>query len=232
MFFSQMPDGLITTDGVTLAAIKVWHHVYVQTLGRPGWDLTYQQIAAATGLHRVTVINAVTWLVDSGWLIKSERADRPNVYTICREPHVPWSQGVAPALPGGSAKATSDGSPEATHPKSPTPKNTPVTPEPEPLALVETPPPAGDGGFDAFWTAYPNHASGRKRAEVAWRKATHRVGGVRPQVIMDALRLFIRSEQWQRDGGRYVPHATTWLNQERYLEPPAPKSRRPFADAL
>jgi hypothetical protein len=108
----------------------------------------------------------------------------------------------------------------------------PVTPEPEALALVETPPPAGDGGFDAFWTAYPNHASGRKRAEVAWRKATHRVGGVRPQVIMDALRLFIRSEQWQRDGGRYVPHATTWLNQERYLEPPAPKSRRPFADAL
>ncbi len=31
---------------------------------------------------------------------------------------------------------------------------------------------------------------------------------------MDGLRRWKGSDQWTKDGGRFVPHPTTWLNRE------------------
>ena len=39
---------------------------------------------------------------------------------------------------------------------------------------------------------------------------------------MRSLDAHKRSSQWTKDGGAYIPHATTWLNGERWtveLEP-------------
>ena len=33
---------------------------------------------------------------------------------------------------------------------------------------------------------------------------------------MDGLRRQKDSVQWQRDGGKYIPHPSTWLNQRRW----------------
>ena len=91
--FSQMPDDLITAEGVTFTAVKVWHYLYIQTLGRPGWDHTYQQIAEGIGGGRRTVIEAVNWLVEKGWLMKREEGSghAPNAFSVCRSPFTPWS---------------------------------------------------------------------------------------------------------------------------------------------
>jgi len=64
-------------------------------------------------------------------------------------------------------------------------------------------------GFDKFWEAYPKKKS-KGQAEKAWRK-------INPdeqlcQSIMEGLDRATRSDQWTKDGGRYIPHPATWLN--------------------
>lgn len=68
--------------------------------------------------------------------------------------------------------------------------------------------------FEKFWTAYPNKKCGKKTAFKAWSKQN----GNRPDVesLLLILEQHKKCEQWQRDGGQYIPMATTWINQERW----------------
>ena len=75
--------------------------------------------------------------------------------------------------------------------------------------------PKGEGAwFDVtFWPAYP-----RKVAKEAARKAAARLEreGVDLAEVMAGLEAARASDQWTRDGGRYVPHPATWLNGRRW----------------
>lgn len=68
--------------------------------------------------------------------------------------------------------------------------------------------------FENFWKAFPNKKCGKKTAFKAWSKQN----GNRPDVdtLLNVLEQHKKSEQWQKDGGQYIPMATTWLNQERW----------------
>lgn len=77
-----------------------------------------------------------------------------------------------------------------------------------------TPRGGGSGWFDdTFWPAYP-----KKVAKEAARKAAAKVlaAGADPAEVMAGLEAARASEQWTRDGGRYVPHPATWLNGRRW----------------
>lgn len=52
--------------------------------------------------------------------------------------------------------------------------------------------------------------------ENAWKKLNPPDSLVRS--IMFALEMQKRTEQWQKDGGQFVPHPATWLNQQRWLD--------------
>lgn len=73
--------------------------------------------------------------------------------------------------------------------------------------------------FDTFWELYPNKKS-KKKAVDAWSKLFKNVGGEQRGDLYDkiiaGLMLSRASQQWQKDGGQFVPHPTTWLNQERW----------------
>lgn len=74
-------------------------------------------------------------------------------------------------------------------------------------------------GFEEFWGAYPRKV-GKPTARKAWEKLN-----MTPDLLdkmLKAIQSWKRSEQWQEE--RYIPHPTTWLNQERWNdEPPKPK---------
>ena len=36
--------------------------------------------------------------------------------------------------------------------------------------------------------------------------------------IMRGLKKQMKSVEWQNEGGKYIPHPTTWLNGERWLD--------------
>jgi hypothetical protein len=82
-------------------------------------------------------------------------------------------------------------------------------------------PPKGvfDGWFEeVFWKAYPRKTA-KKKAKEAAKKAW---AAADADAIMAGLERSKESDQWRRDGGRFVPHAATWLNQERWTDEAEP----------
>ena len=67
--------------------------------------------------------------------------------------------------------------------------------------------------FDRFWSAYP-----RKVAKPA---AIKQFKAIDPdeetlQKMLSAIEKGKRSEQWQKDGGQFIPYPATWLHQRRW----------------
>lgn len=67
--------------------------------------------------------------------------------------------------------------------------------------------------FAEFWSEYPRKVA-KAKAEKAWEieKPTNEEF----DRIMQALRKQKQSIQWTKDGGQFIPHPTTWLNQRRW----------------
>ena len=75
--------------------------------------------------------------------------------------------------------------------------------------------------FEKFWAAYPRK-TGKGKALDAWKKL--RTGHALLPAMLKALDWQRESDQWQRDGGQYIPYPATWLNQRRWEDdPPAPR---------
>jgi hypothetical protein len=81
--------------------------------------------------------------------------------------------------------------------------------------------------FDEFWRRYPRKIEGPVAAKKAWDRAID--AGANPDAIVAGV---ARYPFDARDGGRFLPHATTWLNQGRWttqadtLPLPTPGPRR------
>lgn len=70
----------------------------------------------------------------------------------------------------------------------------------------------GVNGFDVFWDAYPRKVGRRAAAKIWHREKLEKF----LQDILTAISKQKRSEQWRKDGGRFIPHPSTWLNQGRW----------------
>lgn len=68
-------------------------------------------------------------------------------------------------------------------------------------------------GFDEFWSAYP-----RKTAKANALKAFEKLNpdGDLMKIMLGALSRWSKSEQWTKDNGQFIPHASTWLNGRRW----------------
>lgn len=87
--------------------------------------------------------------------------------------------------------------------------NTPHTPQGGRRAASEE----YSDDFELFWHEYPNHNSGKKKAYTAFKRALKKVSLAE---LLKSLDEHKKSSQWTKDGGEYIPHATTWLNGERW----------------
>lgn len=72
---------------------------------------------------------------------------------------------------------------------------------------------ASDAMFNSFWLEYP-----RKVAKVGAKKSWDKL---RPseelfRKMIEAVRSWKKSDQWLKDGGSFIPHAATWINQRRW----------------
>jgi len=74
-------------------------------------------------------------------------------------------------------------------------------------------PSAADLRFQRFWSAYPSKV-GKGAARKAWDKL--KPDDALTDRMLAAIATQQLSDQWTRDGGRYIPHPATWLNQERW----------------
>jgi uncharacterized protein YdaU (DUF1376 family) len=68
-------------------------------------------------------------------------------------------------------------------------------------------------GFNSFWESYPNKKA-KPVALKAWKKLNPDIELI--TTIMSALEKQKGTEQWKKDGGQFIPHPATWLNQRRW----------------
>ena len=75
-------------------------------------------------------------------------------------------------------------------------------------------------GFDRFWNAYPRKV-GKPAALRAWRSLLKTDADPQtPHSLMTGLERWKQTEQWQKEGGRFIPHPATFLNQRRWEDEP------------
>ncbi len=74
--------------------------------------------------------------------------------------------------------------------------------------------------FDQFWNMYPKKVS-KGGTLTAWNKICNKPPEERPtwKDIRHAIRNQKKSEQWQDI--KFIPHPSTWLNQNRWLDDPS-----------
>jgi len=66
--------------------------------------------------------------------------------------------------------------------------------------------------FAEFWSAYPRKVT-KAEAQKLWSKLNL---DRHADVILTSLEKHKAQDQWQKDDGKFVPHARTWLSQRRW----------------
>jgi hypothetical protein len=72
-----------------------------------------------------------------------------------------------------------------------------------------------DDGFAEFWKAYPRKV-GKGAAQRAWNKIKSKADTL--QAILKAIAWQRTADQWTKNGGQFIPHPSTWLNEQRWLD--------------
>ncbi len=65
--------------------------------------------------------------------------------------------------------------------------------------------------FEAFWKEYPRKIA-KAEAYRVWKKANLPA----LDVVLLAISKQKGCKQWKQDGGKYIPHPSTWINQGRW----------------
>lgn len=63
--------------------------------------------------------------------------------------------------------------------------------------------------FNKFWQLYPRKKS-KPNALTAWKK----VKPLEYAKIFESLPMFVKSEEWTKSNGKYIPYPASWLNQQ------------------
>src|SRR5581483_6812281 len=66
-------------------------------------------------------------------------------------------------------------------------------------------------GFDSFWNIFPRKQD-KKDAQKAWSK----IPETERSAVIAAVERFKLTEQWQKEGGKYIPYPSRFLNGRRW----------------
>lgn len=111
----------------------------------------------------------------------------------------------------------------------PTNNNPPIAPKGESDAQKRD---IQEQRFTEFWRRYPKKV-GKAAALKAWKKI-HPDADLFSQILRK-IDEATSCEQWQRDGGRFIPNPATWLNQGRWddeMEKPPETEVSSYADVV
>ena len=77
-----------------------------------------------------------------------------------------------------------------------------------------------NSAFNTFYSEYPRHDSKQvallKFHKIMSEQKTDEKKEELLSKMLSAVRIQKQSEQWQREGGKFIPMPSTWLNQQRW----------------
>ena len=79
---------------------------------------------------------------------------------------------------------------------------------------------SADVGFGRIWDRYPEEHRGSMTA--AWEAFQNNIGSeADTDTALENLELWKRSEQWDKDGGQFIPYLSNWLERGLWKTKPA-----------
>lgn len=154
---------------------------------------------------------AIKRLCEAGYLAREERPGRGVIYKVTPERgSAPTPEAASPPPERGSgAPEGGSGNPSLNHQST--------------VNLF-----GGAEDFETFWRAYPNKKA-KPRAEKAFIRAIKKTNLA---TMLAAVERAKASPKWTKSGGEFIPHPSTWLNDEGWndaesVEPPKPERGMP-----
>ena len=188
-FYDWLETNTMTTSGIAL-----WHalmHINNKTAWSSEFGVAMSVLEIKTGLKRATIKNARNNLVQAGRITYKERSGgRATMYKI------------NPFSGAGVSNNSHDLSQEVSHDLSPLNKlNKTKQNKYKPSRFAE------------FWSEYPKK-DGKAEGLKAYEKACSSLAD--EEKIISILSL--QKKKWEREEvePKYIPRASTWLNQKRY----------------
>ncbi|MES9964535.1 MAG: helix-turn-helix domain-containing protein [Candidatus Sedimenticola sp. 20ELBAFRAG] len=171
-------------------------------------------IGERCGYTPTTISRAVTNLVARGW-IEVKQARGPNTYILKLPETVPEPETVSDSETVSKAKTVTKSGINSAQIGRPTVSD-PATPDlinelNNELTLMHAG--CSQGRFDEFWSEYPVKKN-KKRSRCIWESRKFDIKA--DLIISDVKNRKLKDADWLKDGGKYIPHASTYLNGERW----------------
>ena len=173
-----------------------------------GKPMTIQQLARSVGESAAMIGKLIDELEQSSVF---SRDDRGCIFSrrMVKDEHIREIRGDAGRLGGNPnlLKQKQSKLVKQTDKQSLTPSSSSSSSENTPIAPDEL--------FENFWKAYPNRAA-KQNAKKAWAKLKLAANDPRLDAIRAGFSRAMQSREWLQDGGKFIPHAATWINGERW----------------
>lgn len=222
--FAQIPEWLLRSD-VSDRAVRAFglldRHADKEGRAFPGRP----KLAASLSCSTSSLDRALDELRDVGALVTTERFRDDG----SRSSNDYWLWPAKPeksSLVGGPLVTDDEGGlgvdDEGTSSPLTRQEREPEEREPE-VTNALAPTDAITRSFDAFWEIWPDKRN-KGAARKAWAKALRAAKS--PAPILEGARRFAADPNLPTVASGFMPHATTWLNGERWNDPPlAPRAR-------
>lgn len=181
------------------------------------WEYSVSGLAARVRVGRDAVRSCLKELEAAGYLIREQQHGERGrfagtVYTLLEEApeeKSPLTEKPTTVKPSTVQPTTENPTQVNKHLSKKTSSNNPIAPKGTR--------PTGDL-FERFWVAYPKKQN-RAAAMRAWAKLSPDLELCR--VMVDALRWQRETDQWRRDGGRFIPSPASWLRGRCWEDEPS-----------
>lgn len=150
------------------------------------------RLAADTEMSDATIKRKLNYLEERGYLTRTQRDQKSTLYTLAHTEPSDWltqSLGVAHTEPGGR-----------------------LTVSHEPISNNLSSETIYNVHFEEWWSEYPKK-KGKGQARNAYKGALKKAT---QEELLSAVRLF--AEATKNTDQQFIPHASTWLNGERWLD--------------
>lgn len=201
-------DAWLETNEISTSAIVLWFAI-MQTANRARWKnpltIAISTLEQRSGLKRDAIYRARNRLMQHGLISIRERSGRQSAeYTIISFASDKTTQTATQAATQTAIQPTTQAATNRKRNKTKL-NTTPITPK------------GADEPFDRFWQAYPRKA-GKDAARKAFKR--RKPNDELLDIMLAAIETQKGWEQWQRDGGQYIPNPSTWITQARWEDEP------------
>jgi hypothetical protein len=204
--YTQVPNEWIRDPRIGFRAKGVLHYLLSH---QSGWRTSLEHLAHAGKDGRDAVRTAILELEQIGYLRRSRL--RSNGKLTGSE----WEL-VDPFEPSSEKPKLENPTEENPMLGNPTLKNTNT----KKTIDKKTKELSSNKAFDQFWATYPRKTA-KGNARIAYQKALDRVS---PEELQQAVESFANDPNLPEE--QFIPHASTWLNQERWSDGPLPQRVR------